>query len=140
MPDRLVDRKDKDHNKALRARALRSRLQQIETWPQYQHYRELLRHKQAVKAWFSLPEAEHYKKFIQDAIISFTDQLVNNYLDQKDHDLSMVIRGRLYQLKDVIGIIAEFDTYDKMKIELLSLENEGYVKGPDEGQAGAQIN
>ena len=58
---------------------------------------------------------------------------MNNYLDKDGHDLSAVIRGRLYQLKDVVGILAEIDTYDKMKIELVALENEGYTRTPEEG-------
>lgn len=135
----MPDNRSKDNSKAVRARILRSRLQQIETWPQYSHYRELLKHRQSVKAWFNLPEAEYYKDFIRQAIVSFTQQLVDNYLDKDKNDLSAVIRGRLYQLKDVMGIVEEFDTYDKMRIELLSLENEGYVRGPEEGQAGTQI-
>ena len=119
--------------KQLRARQLRSRLHQIETWPQYTHYRELLKHKASVKAWFNMPESEYYKKFLGDAIITFSDQLINNFMDDKGRDLSAVIRGRLYQLKDVISIVAEMESYDKMKEELMALENEGYKATPDEG-------
>ena len=130
----MPDKQDKrDSNKALKARQLRSRLHQIETWPQYQHYRELLKHKAEVRAWFNVEEAKYYKEFINQAIVIFTEQLVNNFLDKEGHDLSAVIRGRLYQLKDVIGIVNEIDTFDKMRIELMALENEGYVKTPEEG-------
>lgn len=121
------------NNKAMRARHLRSRLQQIETWPQYAHYRELLKHKQELKAWYNVDVAIHYKKFLGDAIITFSDQLINNFMDAKGHDLSAVIRGRLYQLKEVVGIVEELDSYDKMKTELLVLENEGFKATPEEG-------
>lgn len=75
----------------------------------------------------------HYKKFLGDAIITFSDQLINNFMDDKRNDLSPVIRGRLYQLKEVIGLVEEMETYDKMRSELMSLENEGYKATPDEG-------
>lgn len=80
-----------------------------------------------------MPEAIHYKRFLGDALITFSDQLINNFLDNKDRDLSSVIRGRIYQLKDIMTIVEEIDTFDKMKIELLSLENEGYRATADEG-------
>jgi hypothetical protein len=80
-----------------------------------------------------VPEAIHYKRFLGDAIITFSDQLLNNFIDKEGRDLSPVIRGRIYQLKDVMSIVEEIDTFDKMKIELLSLENEGYKATPDEG-------
>lgn len=54
-------------------------------------------------------------------------------MDEKGRDLSAVIRGRLFQLKEIVGIVAEIDSYDKMKQELLALENEGYKATPDEG-------
>lgn len=54
-------------------------------------------------------------------------------MDAKGHDLSAVIRGRLYQLKEVVGIVEELDSYDKMKTELLVLENEGFKATPEEG-------
>lgn len=54
-------------------------------------------------------------------------------MDEKGRDLSAVIRGRLFQLKEIVGIVAEIDSYDKMKQELLVLENEGYKATPDEG-------
>lgn len=54
-------------------------------------------------------------------------------MDEKGRDLSAVIRGRLFQLKEIVGIVAEMDSYDKMKQELLALENEGYKTTPDEG-------
>lgn len=68
-----------------------------------------------------------------EAIVTFSDQLVNNFLDDKGHDLSAIIRGRLYQLKDVMSIVEEIDTFDKMRTELLALENEGFTATPDEG-------
>jgi hypothetical protein len=80
-----------------------------------------------------MPEADFYKRFLGDAIITFSDQLINNFMDDKGRDLSAVIRGRLYQLKDVIGIVTELESYDKMKEELMALENEGYKATPDEG-------
>lgn len=131
MPDQ--DNKTLNSKKALRARQLRSRLYQVENWPQYAHYRELLKHKASIKAWFNMPEAEIYKKFLGDAVITFSDQLINNFMDEKGRDLSAVIRGRLFQLKEIVGIVAEMDSYDKMKQELLALENEGYKTTPDEG-------
>jgi len=54
-------------------------------------------------------------------------------MDDKGRDLSAVIRGRLYQLKDIMGIVTEIDSYDNMKRELLDLENQGYKATPDEG-------
>jgi len=86
-----------------------------------------------VKAWFSVDAADYYKKFLQDAIVTFADQLTNNFMDDKGRDLSAVIRGRLYQLKDIMGIVTEIDSYDNMKRELLDLENQGYKATPDEG-------
>jgi hypothetical protein len=74
-----------------------------------------------------------YKKFLGDAIITFSDQLINNFMDDKGRDLSAVIRGRLYQLKDIVGIVNELETFDKMKEELMALENEGYKASSDEG-------
>ena len=119
--------------KALRARQLRSRLYQIDTWPQFAHYRELLKHKQELKAWFSVDAADYYKKFLGDAVITFSDQLINNFMDDKGRDLSAVIRGRLYQLKDILELATQLDDYDKMRQELMSLENEGFKATPDEG-------
>ena len=80
-----------------------------------------------------MPEAEHYLKFLGDGIITFSDQLINNFMDDKGRDLSAVIRGRLYQLKDIMSIVAEIETFDKMKAELLDLENQGFKATPDEG-------
>jgi hypothetical protein len=80
-----------------------------------------------------MPESEFYKKFLGDAIITFSDQLINNFMDDKGRDLSAVIRGRLYQLKDVVSIVSEMESYDKMREELMALENEGYKATPDEG-------
>lgn len=54
-------------------------------------------------------------------------------MDEKGRDLSAVIRGRLFQLKEIVGIVAEMDSYDKMKQELMDLENQGYKATPDEG-------
>lgn len=105
----------------------------METWPQFAHYRELLKHKQEVKAWFSVDAAMFYRKFLGDAVISFSDQLINNFMDEKGRDVSPIIRGRLYQLKDILGIADELDSYDRMKAELLALENDGYKATPDEG-------
>ena len=79
-----------------------------------------------------MPEAEYYKKFLFDGIVSFTEQLVNNFMDKDGHDLSPVLRGRLYQLKEVIGIVEEIDSFDKMRLELTALESEGYKATPDE--------
>lgn len=94
-----------------------------------------------MKAWFSVDAGQYYKDFINNAIITFTDQLVNNFLDKEGRDVSAVIRGRLYQLKDLLSVVLEMDTYDKMKTELMALENEGYTRTPEEGimAAGMQI-
>jgi plasmid replication initiation protein len=54
-------------------------------------------------------------------------------MDDKGRDVSSVIRGRLYQLKEIIGLGEELDSYDRMKSELAALENEGYKASPDEG-------
>lgn len=80
--------------------------------------------------------AQHYKDFINNALLNFTEQLVNNFLDKEGRDLSAVLRGRIYQLKDLITILGEMEIYDKMKLELLALENEGYTRTPDEGMPG----
>lgn len=93
----------------------------------------MLKHKAEVKAWFNVDAALPYKKFIGDAVIAFSDQLINNFLDDKGRDMSAVIRGRLYQLKDILSVTEEIDTFDKMKQELLALENEGYKATPEEG-------
>lgn len=65
--------------------------------------------------------------------MTFADQLTNNFMDDKGRDVSSIIRGRLYQLKEIVGIVEELETYDKMKLELGALENEGFKATPDEG-------
>jgi len=54
-------------------------------------------------------------------------------LDDKKNDLSPIIRGRLYAFGEILGIPDEMDSYDKMKAELMALENEGFKATPDEG-------
>lgn len=94
-----------------------------------------------MKAWFSVEAAQHYKDFINNALVNFTEQLVSNFLDKDKNDLSAVLRGRIYQLRDLLNILTEIETFDKMRTELLALENEGYTRTPEEGvmQAGMQI-
>jgi hypothetical protein len=54
-------------------------------------------------------------------------------MDEKGRDVSAVIRGRLYQLKDIISLNNELESHDKMRRELAQLEEEGYTATPDEG-------
>lgn len=67
------------------------------------------------------------------AIVSYADQLVNSFIDSKGNDVSAILRGRLYQLKDIVALNEEIDSYEKMKIELYHLENEGFKATPEEG-------
>jgi len=60
------------------------------------------------------------------------EQLANNFLDKDKNDLTPIIRGRIYAFKEVMTFLDELETYDKMKLELLALENEGFTAGPDE--------
>ena len=119
--------------KVLRARQLRSRLYQVDNLPQFQRYRELLKHKAELRAWFNAGPAEFYKEFLTGAIEAYTKELVHNFLDDKKNDLSPIIRGRLYAFGEILGIPDEMDSYDKMKAELMALENEGFKATPDEG-------
>lgn len=71
-------------------------------------------------------EAEHFKTYLSGSLAALMEQLANNYMDEKDRDVSLVIRGRIYMLKDILDITGQLDSYDKMKRELVDLEGEGY--------------
>jgi hypothetical protein len=101
-------------------------LHQIDNWAQYSQYRELIKHKNEVKAWLAVDTAKYFNNYLTESVVTFTGELINNFLDSKGQDLSSVIRGRLYMLKDLIDVVNQLDDYDKMKRELDELEQAGY--------------
>jgi len=74
----------------------------------------------------SVPQAEHFKNYINGSIKSLENQLLNNFMDEKGRDVSAVIRGRLYMLKDIMELDEQAGNYDKLKKELMELEAQGY--------------
>ena len=72
--------------------------------------------------------ATHYTKFLEDLTALYLTELANNYLNDKREDVSDVIRGRLFQIKEILGIPEQLKVIDKIKAELAQLEAEGYTK------------
>jgi len=117
-----------DPMKLNRAHQLRSQLEAMDKREQFQPFKELYSHKTAIVNWMLDDAATHYTKFLEDLTALYLTELANNYLNDKREDVSDVIRGRLFELKEILGIPEQLKAIDKIKAELAQLEAEGYTK------------
>ena len=87
----------------------------------------MLKHREVVKEWLHNEYAVFYVEFLEGLREVYRNQLVHNHLDEKDRDVSPAIRGRVYELEDLLALPDQLDTVENLQKELKALEIEGYT-------------
>jgi hypothetical protein len=85
-----------------------------------------MKHRNVVTTWLGSEGGLFYSAYLQEALKKLLGELVNQYVTDKGVDISMVIRGRINMLEDLLMLPEIIKSYEGLKRELSILEAEGY--------------